>query len=78
MMWADCPLVWALEEYSVMFRSATLENLGWTFSMGSTKCSISAMVNSLGERGVVAQGHAVPYMGDMLTVRKPKGFTELG
>lgn len=52
MMLADCPLVWALEEYNMMSRSATLWNLGWTFSFGSTKCSISAMVNSLrGNKG---------------------------
>lgn len=47
MICADWPLVWALEEYNVISKSATLENLGWTFSFGSTKCSISAMVNSL-------------------------------
>ena len=47
MICADWPLVWALEENSMISRSATLENLGWTFSLGSTKCSISAMVNSL-------------------------------
>lgn len=47
--WADCPLTWALEEYRRILRSATFWNLGWFFSLGSTKCSISAMVNSLTE-----------------------------
>lgn len=49
MICADCPLVWALDENNMISRLATLENLGWTFSVGSTKCSISAMVNSLHE-----------------------------
>lgn len=65
MICADWPLVWALEEYNMISRSATLQNFGWIFSSGSTKCSISAMVNSL--CGNVKQLYLYKYRHKILT-----------
>lgn len=56
---ADWPLVCALEEYNRISRSATFANFWWTFSFGSTKCSISAMVNSL-RRQTLSKGVRSP------------------
>ena len=44
------PSIWLQPEYKISSRSATEENLGWSFFSGSQKCSISAIVNSLTKR----------------------------
>ena len=43
------PSIWFSDGYSVTFWELTFSNLGWLLSHGSTKCSISASVNSLHE-----------------------------
>ena len=68
------PSIWLQPEYKISSRSATEENLGWSFFSGSQKCSISAIVNSLTKRKQAHRSQTLLHYGCKII---PAGLTSL-